>query len=56
LQPQERQQALLLEQVPQLVLLALQMGAAVHKPQVQAFLEPYSGSPRHFQTYTIDTH
>jgi hypothetical protein len=54
LQPRERRQepALLLEQ--ELLLLALQRAAAEHRLQVQVFLEPYSGSQLHFQTYTID--
>jgi hypothetical protein len=52
LQPQVRQQELLLEQ--ESPLLALQKAVAEHRLLAQVCLEPYSGSQLHFQTYTID--
>jgi hypothetical protein len=48
------EQALLPEQEPPL--LALQMGAAVHKLLVQVFQQSCSDSQRHFQTYITDRH
>jgi hypothetical protein len=58
LQPQERvqpqEQALLLEQEQRL--LALQMGVAAHRLLARVFQQSCSGSPLHFQTYTIDMH
>jgi hypothetical protein len=41
---------------PELLLLALQMGAALHKQQAQVFQQSCSDSQRHFQTYITDTH
>jgi hypothetical protein len=48
------EQVLLPEQEPPL--LALQMGAALHKQRAQVFQQFCSDSQRHFQTYITDRH